>query len=310
MIKLFREFVRRLLSVQLQRFRLPSLYMRETGIPQKVFMYWETGWDTAPRIAQICAESWHIHNPEFKIHLLDRRAVDSRVDLARYLPAEVLNGLSVQKRANLIRLALILEEGGFWADATLYCGAPLREWVTTTPPARLIALRTNQGQNRFVRNYFLGCSPGNYFVKAWLLSYSKFLNSSAKPMSKQAQKRWEKKFRWLVGTKLGTVFWTLGIVSRRIGYPYLIAHYIANRLILTNVRAAFEYLQMPDIRSGEALRYAKRSSGFEDLRVAFETGSAPVWKLSWRESVKPDYWNNVFLFFKGKNELINRNSSS
>jgi hypothetical protein len=45
---------------------------------------------------------------------------------------------------------------------------------------------------------------------------------------------------------------------------------------------------------GQALRFERRENGLQAMTAAFEQGVFPLWKLSWREHLTPDFWQGVF----------------
>ena len=109
---------------------------------QPVFLYWHQGWNEAPPIVKICAESWVRHHPteQWTVHLLDKDNVHPWLEscdpedvdgLARFLvrkeKGENVGGLALY--TDLLRLALLDTYGGIWTDATTLCFEPLDSWL-------------------------------------------------------------------------------------------------------------------------------------------------------------------------------------
>lgn len=96
-------------------------------VPPIVWTFWEQGWQNAPALCQACAESWECANPDLSIRKI------SAADLPDLLPElsmwPRLWELPPAQRSDLVRLALLEKFGGVWADATLFCTAPVLPWL-------------------------------------------------------------------------------------------------------------------------------------------------------------------------------------
>ena len=130
------------------------------GVPKVVWMYWEQGWDEAPPVVRECRRSWKHHNPGWEVRCLDGATVREYFDFAAWMPRDggrprwVWNlrraahdarhrlragrprrrmigtrSVSVQARADVLRLHLLNRYGGVWADATVWCHRPLDDWI-------------------------------------------------------------------------------------------------------------------------------------------------------------------------------------
>ncbi|MGJ8582654.1 MAG: capsular polysaccharide synthesis protein [Marinosulfonomonas sp.] len=101
-------------------------------VPRKLFLYWHQGWDSAPELMQYCRDSWAIHNPGWELCLLTKDNLHEYVSLPGIYvdnPSLTLAALS-----DVIRIHLLAEHGGVWADATTFCTRPLDEWIDRCTP--------------------------------------------------------------------------------------------------------------------------------------------------------------------------------
>ena len=73
-------------------------------------------------------KTWKIHNPEWKIILLDENNLKKYVNDIDYLYDKNKN-ITFQAKSDIIRLSILKNNGGVWADATLLCSKPLDDWV-------------------------------------------------------------------------------------------------------------------------------------------------------------------------------------
>lgn len=100
----------------------------------KIWIMWGQGWEAAPLICRLCAASWQVNNPDFDVVKLDDDNIGS------WLP-ELLDKSSFawktipRKRSNYIRLKLLAEHGGVWADSTCLCTGSLSAFLQQHPQA-------------------------------------------------------------------------------------------------------------------------------------------------------------------------------
>ena len=100
------------------------------GTKQKIFIYWEQGWNDAPYICKMCLKSWKKYNKNhFDIIALDNE------NIKNYLSNDVLDILnriklnkSITASSDLLRVNLLANHGGFWVDATIMCTTPILKY--------------------------------------------------------------------------------------------------------------------------------------------------------------------------------------
>ena len=139
--------------------------------PRRIFMLWQQGWDAAPELVRRCAESWREQNPGWELHLLDETAVAERA--SRYREFVTPNARR-PARSNLARISLLLEHGGVWADATLFCVRPLDDWLPRVMQAGYFMF-ANPRPYRPSDNWFIAAQAGapilvalrNLFAQYW-----------------------------------------------------------------------------------------------------------------------------------------------
>lgn len=101
----------------------------QTGLsfPRQLWMYWHQGWSTAPKIVQKCVESWLVRNQSWKINLLTSESLHSVVCLPSFYTEKL--ELPLPALSDVIRIHILAQHGGVWADATTWCVRPLDEWL-------------------------------------------------------------------------------------------------------------------------------------------------------------------------------------
>ena len=95
---------------------------------KNIFILWLQGWPNASWLNKQVAESWKINNPEWKIHLIDLENLKNYVNDIDYIYDSNKN-ITPQAKSDIIRLSLLKNLGGVWADATMLCMQPLDYWL-------------------------------------------------------------------------------------------------------------------------------------------------------------------------------------
>ena len=170
--------------------------MNNSDIPKIIWMYWEQGWNSAPKLVQQCRESWDNSNQDWEVRCLDKDTVLDYFDLEAWMPGAELKPqwlvpvkkwwhkslhstelvktkrLRIQFRSDIIRVNLLETYGGVWADATLFCRQPLDDWIAPYIKQGFFAF-SNPGENLALPdkslplflNYFLIAKKGSYIVR-------------------------------------------------------------------------------------------------------------------------------------------------
>lgn len=93
-----------------------------------IWLLWLQGWDNAPWLIKQVAESWEINNPDWKIEYVTLDNLSKYVQDIDYLYDQTKE-IEPQHKSDIIRLSLLKNHGGVWADATMLCMQPLSSWV-------------------------------------------------------------------------------------------------------------------------------------------------------------------------------------
>jgi hypothetical protein len=93
-----------------------------------IWLLWLQGWDNAPWLVRQVAESWEINNPDWNIEYITLDNLHKYVHDIDYI-YDKAKEIGPQHKADIIRLSLLKNHGGVWADATILCMQPLSIWV-------------------------------------------------------------------------------------------------------------------------------------------------------------------------------------
>ena len=146
-----------------------------------IWMYWEQGEENLKdKYNKMCIYGWRKLNPDWEVRVLDKNTV------IKYIPEIVnYNHLTVQSRADVIRIKLLNKYGGVWADAS------------TLPLKRLTGNIENMHNNTDIF-FYRSKSRRPYLISNWFI-YSKkpnhyLINKLDTVFSKRVIKK--KKYRY------------------------------------------------------------------------------------------------------------------
>jgi len=100
--------------------------MAGSDLNKTIWICWFQGWDNAPEISKRCVESWKYYNPDWEVVLLDNENYRDYISIDEKLPGLDCNYIAL---GDVIRVFLLHEHGGVWADSTTWCNKPLDSWI-------------------------------------------------------------------------------------------------------------------------------------------------------------------------------------
>ena len=261
-------------------------------IPKNIFLYWDEGIEFAPNVVKICIESWKSKNPGWNVISLSNKNLTQWVSWDELLPQVAM---PIQKRSNLLRLALLLRHGGVWADSTLLCLKPLDLWLPMTIPGGFACPR-KANPDRLFGTYFIAAHPNSEFLTKWRKLYLSYLTSGAKPLASRHQSNWWTRFwLWLLrSNKYFKLIFTWRWVGRSIGYPYFIFNYFARRTMMGSPRMRCLLKSMPVVPAADSLarRFKGGYSTPEEFAEALNLHDNAVVKLSWKYGENLEFWDS------------------
>lgn len=257
-----------------------------------IWQYWDSGLENAPFVVQICSESWVSKNPGWRYVFLDKDSVSQYVPANRLLPMEKYP--SVQKYTNHVRLLLLIEHGGVWADADVYCHEPLDDWTSGLSESGVFMF-SDPGPTRPISNWFicnLQPSTGRYLFEVLEKKYRDYFvlnnfHSSiwAKRLSMIIERLQAKMVK--AGLRRSAIygFWTSKVMSRILRLsPYFIFHYTYAFLEDTDSNFRFISQGIKKVSASKALfvRRAYDRNAAKATELLELMSFTPVSKLSYR----------------------------
>lgn len=127
-----------------------------SDLPRRIFLFWDTGYDEAPELCQACIDSWRDQNPGWQVEVLDSGAITGILDRTEF-PAD----MKPAAFADMLRVHLLAQHGGVWADATVYCTRPLDDWLPMLFNQSELFFFSRPGKDRIVSSWFIAARAGS-----------------------------------------------------------------------------------------------------------------------------------------------------
>jgi len=93
-----------------------------------IWTCWFQGREAAPPIVEHCLRSWERTNPSWQVRCMDSASIPRYLELQGVIDLD-RQVLSARSLSDIVRIHLLHEFGGVWADATIFCSKPLDEWL-------------------------------------------------------------------------------------------------------------------------------------------------------------------------------------
>lgn len=140
----------------------------EKRTTKKIWTYWHD--KELPQIIQLCFQTWKKHNPGYEFIVLNKENYRSYI---KSLPDDIANHPNFNDNharfADLLRLFVISEHGGVWADASILCTQPLDEWVDENAQFTGFYLDgwTVNKDYPVIESWFFASTPDCEFMRRW-----------------------------------------------------------------------------------------------------------------------------------------------
>lgn len=106
----------------IREYKQGNMNLGERKQSNKVWVFWMQGLETAPPLVQACFSSLQLHLKDKEIILLTENNYRNYVSFPEHIQKKVDNGtITLTHFSDILRLALLLQYGGTWIDATVFC---------------------------------------------------------------------------------------------------------------------------------------------------------------------------------------------
>lgn len=151
--KFHREILQ--LKEEISQRELPHVHSK------KIWVYWAQGIENAPDIVKVCVQSIYEHlGNRYEIVLLSDKTYREYVSFPQYIEEKYQKGMIGRALfADLLRTELLIEHGGTWMDATIFCS-----WDRV--PSYMLESDLFLFQTTFVESWCVPTKIENYFISA------------------------------------------------------------------------------------------------------------------------------------------------
>lgn len=144
-----------------------------------VWICWLQGFDNAPDLVKNCIASMQYHLKDKQLIFLSAENFRDYCEMPEYIIDKWKKGIIGNAHfADLLRLALLIQHGGLWMDATVYMTGPLPDYITD---GDFFGYRDGFFNCDLINfgNWLIYAKPNNLFLKetySLLLTYWKKYN--------------------------------------------------------------------------------------------------------------------------------------
>ena len=136
----------------------------------KIFTIWLQGEDNAPALVKACFRSVRRHCKQ-ELVVLDENTIFDYITLPKEIVKKYKDGkIGHAHFADICRVELLYQYGGYWLDSTAFVTAPIPKWIEDED---FFVYLTGDNYNiggspySFMQNCFIRARKGSYLLAAW-----------------------------------------------------------------------------------------------------------------------------------------------
>jgi hypothetical protein len=144
----------------------------QVEIPKQIWTFWSN--DSPPSLILACIEGWKRLHPEHKVTLLTPKTVNLYL---KSIPPFDVSEVMPAHWSDWIRVAVIMERGGYWMDASTILGRPLQE-ILIPPSSKahenvwVFSVNSTARKVPLIDNWFMAAPPHSLLITSWFLELS------------------------------------------------------------------------------------------------------------------------------------------
>ena len=136
----------------------------------KIFTIWLQGEDNAPALVKACFRSVRRHCKQ-ELVVLDEKTIFDYITLPKEIVKKYKDGkIGHAHFADICRVELLYQYGGYWLDSTAFVTAPIPKWIEDED---FFVYLTGNNYNiggspySFMQNCFIRARKGAFLLAAW-----------------------------------------------------------------------------------------------------------------------------------------------
>ncbi|MBP3397713.1 MAG: hypothetical protein J6K82_02175 [Alphaproteobacteria bacterium] len=133
----------------------------------KIFSLWLQGEENAPELVKACFRSVRKHCKQ-ELVVLDENTVFDYISLPDVIMKKRKAGkISHAHFADICRVELLYNHGGYWLDSTGFVTAPIPDWISDEDFFVYLAGKNVGSPYSYMQNCFIRSRKGAYLLDAW-----------------------------------------------------------------------------------------------------------------------------------------------
>ena len=146
---------------------VPEVEVENNDENDKIFTLWLQGEDNAPPLVKACYRSVRRHCKQ-ELIVLDEKTVFDYITLPDVIMQKRKEGkISHAHFADICRVELLYNHGGYWLDSTGFVTAPIPDWIEKEDFFVYMAGRNVGSPYSYMQNCFIRSRKGAYLLDAW-----------------------------------------------------------------------------------------------------------------------------------------------
>lgn len=147
--------------------KIPERKVVKNDKNEKIYTLWLQGEDNAPALVKACFRSVRRHCKQ-ELVVLDEKTIFDYITL----PAEIIEKRRAGKIKNahfadICRVELLYEHGGFWLDSTGFVTEPIPDWIVKADFFVYMAGQKVGSPYSYIQNCFIRARKGAFLLDAW-----------------------------------------------------------------------------------------------------------------------------------------------
>lgn len=127
-----------------------------------IWMAWLQGAEAAPPVVRACIDSWITRNPGWEVRVVDAHSVTAQTGIFDAIDLD-RQEVTPASFSDILRMGLLREHGGVWADATTFCNRPLDDWLPDAAASGFFAF-ADPAKNRPMSSWFIASEADHPFL--------------------------------------------------------------------------------------------------------------------------------------------------
>ena len=132
-----------------------------------VYTMWLQGEENAPELVKACFRRMRNHLKQ-KIVVLDENTIFDYITLPDFIIEKRKQGLIKNAHfADICRVELLYEHGGYWIDSTGFMTSPIPDWIVEQDFFVFLTGEKYGSPYSYMQNCFIRARKGSYLLAAW-----------------------------------------------------------------------------------------------------------------------------------------------